>query len=100
MTKHVDIDQWKYSGYGIGFEFEKEFSFGNAFGRNAIILVADMSSSVHANNRTKNILVLHKNFVKGLENTKIYTEKLYSVNFSKTNTKLTNSKITFQKTFN
>ena len=46
-----------------------------------------MSSSVHSNNRTKNILVLVKDFVQGLENTTIYAEKLYSINLTKTNTK-------------
>ena len=60
LTKHVDIDQYKYSGYGIGFHRKGESSFGNGFGRNVIIFGADMSSSVHANNRTKNILVLGK----------------------------------------
>ena len=46
-----------------------------------------MSSSVHANNKTKNILVLGKDFIQGLDNTTIYAEKLYSINFTKTNTK-------------
>ena len=46
-----------------------------------------MSRSVHANNKTKNILVLGKDFIQGLDNTAIYAEKLYSVNFTKTNTK-------------
>ena len=46
-----------------------------------------MSSSVHANNKTKNILVLGKDFIQGLDNTTIYVEKLYSINFTKTNTK-------------
>ena len=46
-----------------------------------------MSSSVHANNKTKNILVLGKDFVQGLDNTTIHAEKLYSMNFTKTNTK-------------
>ena len=46
-----------------------------------------MSSSVHANNKTKNILVFGKDFMQGLDNTKIYAKKFYSVNFSKTNTK-------------
>ena len=83
LTTHVDIDQYKYSGYGIGFDRKGEFSFGNGFGRNCIILGADMSSSVHANNKTKNILVLGKKvFVQGLDNTTIYAEKLYSVNFT------------------
>ena len=46
-----------------------------------------MSSSVHANNRTNNILVLGKDFIQGLDNTKISAEKLYSNNLTKTNTK-------------
>ena len=46
-----------------------------------------MSSSVHANNKTKNILVLGKGFTQGLENTTIYAEKMYSINLFKTNTK-------------
>ena len=46
-----------------------------------------MSSFVHANNKTKHILVLGKDFIQGLYNTTIYAEKLYSINFTKTNTK-------------
>ena len=87
LTKHADIDQYKYSGYGIGFNRIREFSFGDGFDENVIIFGADMSSSVHANNRPKNILVLGKDFVQGLDNTTIYAEKFYSVNYNKTNTK-------------
>ena len=87
LTKHVGLDQYKYSRYGIGFDRKEEFSFGNGFSRNVIILGADMSSSVHANNTRKNILVLGKDFIQELDNTTIYAEKLYSVNFTKTNTK-------------
>ena len=46
-----------------------------------------MSSSVHANNKTKNRLVLVKEFIQGLDNTTVYAEKLYSINFIKTNKK-------------
>ena len=81
LTKHADIDQYKYSGYGVGFDRKGEFSSGNGFGRNVIILGADMSSSVHANNGTKNILVLGKDLVQELDNKTIYAEKLYSINF-------------------
>ena len=87
LAKHVDIDQYKYSGYGIGFDRKGAFSFSNGFGKNVIIFGVDMSSSVHANNKTKNDLVLGKDFIQGLENTAIYAEKLYSINFTKTNTK-------------
>ena len=53
LTKNADIDQYKYSRYGIGFDRKGEFSFGNGFSRNCIIFAADMSSSSHANNKNK-----------------------------------------------
>ena len=88
LTKHFDIDQYGYSRYGRVFYRKGGFSFGNGFGRNCIIFGADMSSSVHANNRKNNILVLSKDFKQGLNNTKIYAEKkLCSINFTKTNKK-------------
>ena len=48
---------------------------------------ADMSSSVYANNKTKNILVFDKDFVQGFDNTAVYIEKLYSINFTENNKK-------------
>ena len=86
LNKYADIDQYKYFGYGIGFDRKGEFSFGsNGFGRNVIILGADMCSFVHANNKTKNILVLCTYFLQELDNTTIYAEKMYSINFTKNN---------------
>ena len=82
LTKNLDIDKDKYSGYGIGFDRKGEFSFGDGFGQNVIIFGADMSSSVHANNKTKKILVLGEGFTQGLHNTRIYAEKMYSNNFA------------------
>ena len=87
LTKNPDIDKYKYSGYGIGFDRKGEFSFGNGFGQNVIIFEADMNSYVHANNKPINILVFGKDYTQGLDHTAIYAEKLYSVNFTKTNTK-------------
>ena len=71
LSKHVNIDQYKYSGYGTRFDRKGKFSFGNGFGSNVIIFGADMSSSVHANNRAKNILVLGEGFTQGLDDTTI-----------------------------
>ena len=88
LTKHADIDQYKHSGYGIGFHRKGEFSFGgNRFRKNVINFCEDMSSSVHVNNTTKNILVLGKDFVQGLDNKTIYAEKIYSINFTENNKK-------------
>ena len=88
LTKNADIDQYKYSGYGLGFDRKGEFSFGSRrFGRNCIIFGADMSNSLHANNKKSSILVLGKDFVQGINDTTIYVEKLYSINFTENNKK-------------
>ena len=55
LTKHTDIGEYKYSGYGIGFDKGGTPLVGNGFGRNCIIFGVDMSSSVHAEKK-KNII--------------------------------------------
>ena len=82
MTKNTDIDKYKYSRYGIGFDRKDEFSFDNGFGRNVVALGCDLSSNVHNSNKKNNILVLGKDFVQGMDGTTIYAEKLYSINFA------------------
>ena len=89
LTKNIDIDQYKYYGYGIGFDRKGEFSFGSrGFGKNCIIFGADISSSSHVNDKKNNILVLSKDFVQGISGTTIYAEKLYSINFTENNKKI------------
>ena len=67
LTKNTDIDNYKYSGYGIGFDRKGSFSFpGGGFGQNVIIFGADMSSSPHINNKRKDILVLGMGPMQGL----------------------------------
>ena len=85
LAKDTDIDQYKYSGCGITFDRKGEFSFANGFGRNSIILGADVSSSSHANNKKYNILVLGKDFIQGINGTTIYLEKSYSINLTENN---------------
>ena len=85
LTKHPDIDQYKYSGYGIGFDRKGEFTFGNAFGRNCIIFGVDMSSSVHVDNKKKDIIILGKGPTPGLDGNTLTAEKLYSINFTENN---------------
>ena len=70
LTKHVDIDLYKYSGYGIGFD-RKEFFF-TSFWKNwekCNNFVVDMSSSTKINNRKKYILIIGKGPTQGLEYT-------------------------------
>ena len=53
LTKSTDIDNYKYFGYGIGFDGKGFFSIGDDVGRNVIIFEVDMSSSPHIHNKRK-----------------------------------------------
>ena len=61
LTKNADVDKYKCSGYGIGFDRYGYFSHpivGTR--RNVIIFGVDMSSSTRIDNREKDILILGK----------------------------------------
>ena len=87
LTENADIDQYGYSGYGIGFGKRGSFSFpGGGFGSNVIIFGVDMSSSVHVDNKKQ-----HFNYWKGptqgLGAHSLTAEKMYSINFTVTRKK-------------
>ena len=45
--------------------FQFEILRSEEYGRNVIIFGADLSNSTHANNKTRSILVLGKDFIQG-----------------------------------
>ena len=52
LTKNADIDKYRYSGYGIGFDRKGSFSFpSGGYGKNVVIFGADMNSSQHIDNK-------------------------------------------------
>ena len=77
LTKNVDIDEYKYSGYRIGFDRKGKFSVGNGFGRNCIIFGVDMGFSEHVDNKKKDILILVEGPTQGLDGTTLTAEKKY-----------------------
>ena len=82
FTKNAAIEKYRYSGYGIGFDRRSSFSFpSGGFGQNALVFGADMSSSIHIDNKKKDILVLGRGPTQGLEST-LTAEKMYSINFT------------------
>ena len=60
LTEHVDVDQYKYSEYSIGFDSKGFYSIGDEIGRNIIIFGVGMSSSSQTDNKKKDILILGK----------------------------------------
>ena len=84
LTKNADIEKYKYSSYGIGFDRRSSFSFPRGgFGQNILIFGVDMSSSIHIDNKKKYILVLVRGPTRGLKST-LTAEKTYSINFTVT----------------
>ena len=79
ITKNADASKNAYKGYGICFDEGGTFSKGNINnGRNVIIFGVHESSLVHANNKANNIFVMGDLFVRGINDTTLYAEKLYS----------------------
>ena len=70
LTKNADIEKYKYSGYGIGFDRRSSFSFtGGGFGQNVLIFGVHMSNTIHIDNKGKDILVLGRGPTQGIEST-------------------------------
>ena len=92
MTKPGDtteIDKYIYSGYGLGFDSMGQFTHPQGgMARNTIIFGVNSSNSVHATNKTQNILILGYGITQKGNNTSIYAEKMYSHNFSPENLSL------------
>ena len=66
LTKNLDPDKYSYIGYGFGFETWGQYSLSDgSMGKN-IIFGVDMSSSIHTDNKGKDILILGKGSTQGL----------------------------------
>ena len=55
--------------------------------KNVIIFGADMSSSVHIDNKEKGILILDEGPTQGLDDTTLTAEAIYPINFTQSNTR-------------
>ena len=69
-NKHVGVDLYKYSGYGIGFNRKGFFLHpSRGTGKNVINFGVDMSSTAKTDNTKKDILILGKGPAQELEHT-------------------------------
>ena len=79
----TDNDKNNYKGYGICFDERSEFGHTitedgfthTTDARNVLIFGADMSSSVHATNRTNHIYLMGTGLTQGINDTTIYMQK-------------------------
>ena len=78
LTKNADWDKYKINGYGIAFESSSKFSLADgSMGKNVIIFRVGVGSSVHVDNKRKNIL----NLAEGIDDTRLTAEAKYPINF-------------------
>ena len=88
LTENTDINKYKYSGYGTGFDRRSSFSFpGGGFGQNIIYFGADMNSSIHIDSKGKDILILERGLTQELGEHSSTAEKIYSIDFTLTKKK-------------
>ena len=86
MTKNTDTDKYIYQGHGIGFDLSGIFSHPDGGdGKNVIIFGVEMTNSKHANNKTKDVLVLGQGLIQKVDDATIYAGKMYSPNFTVAN---------------
>ena len=86
LIKNDDPDKYKYSGYGIEFDPWSELSLPDgSMGRNVIIFGDNMSSTVHVDNKNKDILSFGRGLTQGLHDRTLTAEAKYPINFTQPN---------------
>ena len=89
LTKNADLNRYTYTGYSIGFDSCSEFWFPDgSIGKNDIIFRADMNSSVHVDNKGKDILIPGEGPTQGLDDTTLRAEAKYLINFTQSGKRL------------
>ena len=83
LTKNDDLDKYRYTGYGIRFDSCSQFSSRHgSMGKNVIIFGAVVSSSVHVDDKGKDILIFGEGQTQGLDDIKLTAQAQYPINFT------------------
>ena len=91
LTKNADPEKYPYSSFGIGFNTLGKYSLPNgSVGKNIITFEVDMSSSVHIDNKGKDILVLGKGTYTSIKSY-VSCRSSYSINFTRPGIKFCSS---------
>ena len=84
LTKNnADPHKYKYCGFGIGFDSLSEFSFTDgSMGKKVILFGGNRISSLHIDNRNRDILILGEGPIQGLDDVTLTGEAKYPINFT------------------
>ena len=82
VKNNISIPRYRI-WFGIGFDSRSEFSLpDSSIKKNVIVFGADISSSVHTDNNTDNILILGEGPTQGLDDTTLVAKTKYPINFT------------------
>ena len=88
ITRNAHVTKYRYFRYDIGFDEKGSFlHLSGSFGNNLIILGVDMSSSVHIDNKKRDIFILGEGPTQGLDVTALTAGEMYSFSFTETRRK-------------
>ena len=83
FNRNPSFHKYCHSRYDIILAVRGTFSLsGGWFGKNVILLSVEMSSSVHFDNKRKNILILGESQTQGIGDTTLITGTQCSINFT------------------
>ena len=85
VTKNADPDQYKYSGYDIGFYSRSELLNDRSMVKTFITFGAYVSWSVHIGNKNKDTLILGEGPIQGSDDTTLAAEAIYPINCTQPN---------------
>ena len=89
LTRNADQDKYKYVVYGRGLDSCSEFLITDRnIGKNVITFGADMSSSVHIDNKNKDILILGGMPTQELHDTTLTAEAKCPIDFTQPRKKI------------
>ena len=86
LTENTEINKENILDMVLDLMEKRTFSHprGGGFGYDAIILGWDLSSSLHVDNKKKDILILGQGPTQGLDDITLAPEKMYSINVTAT----------------
>ena len=80
LNENANLDQYECSGYSIGFDARVVFRYQMIEDlENVLIFGVDMSSSLHIDNKKKDILIIGKGPKDRLDDTTLTAEKDYVI---------------------
>ena len=83
LTKNADPHKYKYCGFSIGFDSLSEFSFTDgSMGKKVNLFGVNRISSLHIDNRNRDILILGEGPIQGLDDITLTGEAKYPINFT------------------